>query len=122
MLNRMFGPYGNMFWALMLFNVLVPQALWLKRVRTNVPALFVIAVCVNIGMWLERYVIVVVSLSRDYMPSAWGTYSGTFWDWSVFVGTIGLFLALMFVFVRLLPMISIFEMRGLLHEEAKDER
>jgi molybdopterin-containing oxidoreductase family membrane subunit len=117
MLNRMFGAYGAMFWALMLFNVLVPQALWLTRVRTNVAALFVIAISVNIGMWLERYVIVVVSLSRDYMPSAWGTYSATVWDWAVFVGSIGLFLALMFIFVRLLPMISIFEMRGLLHEE-----
>jgi Ni/Fe-hydrogenase subunit HybB-like protein len=122
MLNRMFGPYGHMFWALMLFNVLVPQALWLLRVRTNVAALFVIAISVNIGMWLERYVIVVVSLSRDFMPSAWGTYSGTVWDWAVFVGSIGLFLALMFIFVRLLPMISIFEMRGLLQEERmKDE-
>ncbi|MGH7769710.1 MAG: NrfD/PsrC family molybdoenzyme membrane anchor subunit [Candidatus Binatia bacterium] len=117
MLNRMFGPYGFMFWALMLFNVLVPQALWVLRVRTNVAALFVIAISVNIGMWLERYVIVVVSLSRDFMPSAWGTYSGTVWDWAVFVGSIGLFLALMFIFVRLLPMISIFEMRGLLQEE-----
>jgi molybdopterin-containing oxidoreductase family membrane subunit len=122
MLNRMFGAYGQMFWALVLFNVLVPQALWLLRVRTNVAALFVIALSVNIGMWLERYVIVVVSLSRDFMPSAWGTYSGTVWDWGVFVGSIGLFLALMFIFVRLLPMISIFEMRGLLQEErAKDE-
>jgi molybdopterin-containing oxidoreductase family membrane subunit len=122
MLNRMFGAYGAMFWALMLFNILVPQALWLQRVRTNVAALFVIAISVNIGMWLERYVIVVVSLSRDHMPSAWGTYSATAWDWAVFVGSIGLFLALMFIFVRLLPMISIFEMRGLLQEERmKDE-
>jgi molybdopterin-containing oxidoreductase family membrane subunit len=117
MFNRVFGPYGYMFWALILFNVLVPQALWLPRVRANVAALFVIAICVNVGMWLERYVIVVVSLSRDFMPSAWGTYSGTVWDYAVFVGSIGLFLALMFIFVRLLPMISIFEMRELLHDE-----
>jgi molybdopterin-containing oxidoreductase family membrane subunit len=68
-------------------------------------------------MWLERYVIVVVSLSRDFMPSAWGRYSATVWDYAVFVGSIGLFLALMFIFVRLLPMISIFEMRGLVQEE-----
>jgi molybdopterin-containing oxidoreductase family membrane subunit len=117
MFNRAFGPYGAMFWGLVLFNVLVPQVLWFPRVRTNVAALFVIAICVNIGMWLERYVIVVVSLSRDFMPSAWGTYSGTVWDYAVFVGSIGLFLALMFIFVRLLPMISIFEMRELLHDE-----
>ena len=117
MLNRLFGSYGYMFWALMLFNVLVPQALWFPGVRTNVPVLFIIAICVNIGMWLERYVIVVVSLSRDFMPSAWGMYSGTVWDYAVLTGSIGLFLALMFIFIRLLPMISIFEMRGLVHEE-----
>jgi molybdopterin-containing oxidoreductase family membrane subunit len=116
MLNRMFGPYGYMYWALMLFNILMPQALWFHRVRTNVPVLFIIAICVNVGMWLERYVIVVVSLSRDFMPSAWGMYSATLWDYAVFAGSIGLFLALMFLFLRLLPMISIFEMRELLHE------
>ena len=116
-LNRMFGPYGIMYWALILFNVLVPQALWFQRVRTSVPALFIIAICVNIGMWLERFVIVVVSLSRDFMPSAWGMYSPTRWDYAALVGSIGLFLALIFLFIRLLPMISIFEMRGLLHKE-----
>jgi molybdopterin-containing oxidoreductase family membrane subunit len=119
MFARMQGPYRYMFWSLILFNVLIPQALWMVRVRTSPVALFIIAICVNIGMWLERYVIVVVSLARDFMPSAWGVYSGTMWDYSVFAGTIGLFLALMFVFVRLLPMISIFEMRGLLHEESE---
>jgi Ni/Fe-hydrogenase subunit HybB-like protein len=117
MVNRTFGPYGAMFWALIAFNVLIPQALWFPRVRTNIPALFAIAICVNVGMWLERYVIVVVSLSRDFMPSAWGRYSATVWDYAVFAGSIGLFLALMFIFVRLLPMISIFEMRGLVQEE-----
>jgi molybdopterin-containing oxidoreductase family membrane subunit len=119
MFNRMQGPYRYMFWALLLFNVVIPQAIWSLRVRTSPTWLFIIAICVNVGMWLERYVIVVVSLSRDFMPSAWGMYSGTIWDYAVFVGTIGLFLALMFVFVRLLPMISIFEMRGLLHEAEK---
>jgi uncharacterized protein YqgC (DUF456 family) len=71
---------------------------------------------VNTGMWLERYVIIVVSLSRDFMPSAWGMYSGTMWDYAVLAGSIGLFLALMFLFIRILPMISIFEMRELVHE------
>jgi molybdopterin-containing oxidoreductase family membrane subunit len=84
--------------------------------RTNVAVLFVISLCVNVGMWLERYVIVVVSLSRDFLPSAWGRYSATVWDYAMFAGSIGLFFALMFLFLRLLPMISIFEMRGLLHE------
>jgi Ni/Fe-hydrogenase subunit HybB-like protein len=115
-LNRLFGSYAAMYWVLILFNVIVPQALWSSRVRGHVVALFVISLFVNVGMWLERYVIVVVSLSRDFLPSAWGMYSGTFWDYSMFIGSIGLFFALLFVFVRLVPMISIFEMRELLHE------
>ena len=117
MMNRMFGSYGWMYWLLILFNILVPQALWIARVRTHDIALFLIALSVNIGMWLERYVIVVVSLSRDFMPSAWGRYSATLVDYGVFVGSIGLFLSLLFLFIRFLPMISIFEMRGLVHEE-----
>jgi molybdopterin-containing oxidoreductase family membrane subunit len=117
MLNRMFGPYGWMYWLLILFNLLIPQALWVPKLTTNVPVLFLIAISVNIGMWLERYVIVVVSLHRDFMPSAWGMYSGTIVDYAVLAGSIGLFLCLMFLFIRLLPMISIFEMRALVHEE-----
>jgi molybdopterin-containing oxidoreductase family membrane subunit len=85
--------------------------------HTKVIALFVIAVSVNIGMWLERYVIVVVSLHRDFMPSAWGMYSGTIVDYAVLAGSMGLFLCLLFLFIRVLPMISIFEMRELVHEE-----
>jgi molybdopterin-containing oxidoreductase family membrane subunit len=96
---------------------LIPQALWVPKLTTNVPVLFLIAISVNIGMWLERYVIVVVSLHRDFMPSAWGMYSGTIVDYAVLAGSIGLFLCLMFLFIRLLPMISIFEMRALVHEE-----
>ncbi len=80
------------------------------------PGLFVMAMIVNVGMWLERYVIIVVSLSRDFLPSSWGMYKGTVFDWSMFLGTIGLFIALLFLFIRLLPMISIFEMRTILPE------
>jgi molybdopterin-containing oxidoreductase family membrane subunit len=117
MMNRMFGPYGWMYWLLILFNILIPQALWFRPLHTKVIALFVIAVSVNIGMWLERYVIVVVSLHRDFMPSAWGMYSGTIVDYAVLAGSMGLFLCLLFLFIRVLPMISIFEMRELVHEE-----
>ena len=117
MMNRMFGPYGWMYWLLILFNIVIPQALWFRSLHTNVLVLFLIAISVNIGMWLERYVIIVVSLHRDFMPSAWGRYSGTIFDYGVFVGTIGLFIALLFLFIRVLPMISIFEMRELVHEE-----
>jgi molybdopterin-containing oxidoreductase family membrane subunit len=116
MANRLLGPYAPLFWALLLCNVLAPQALWFRRIRANVPALFVIAIVVNIGMWLERFIIVVTSLHRDFLPSAWGLYFPTVWDWATFVGTIGLFLALMFLFIRVLPMISIFEMRELVSE------
>jgi len=117
MLNRMFGPYGWMYWLLILFNILIHQALWIAKVRTHPVVLFLISISVNIGMWLERYVIVVVSLSRDFMPSAWGMYSGTIVDYAVLAGSIGLFVCLLFLFIRVLPMISIFEMRGLVHEE-----
>jgi hypothetical protein len=123
MWNRMFGPYWIMYWALLLFNILVPQVLWVRAIRTNVVVLFIVAICVNVGMWLERYVIVVVSLARDFMPSAWGRYSATFWDYGVFIGSIGLFFAALFLFVRFLPMISIFEMRELVHDtEAEESR
>ena len=75
---------------------------------------FVLSLVINLGMWLERYVIIVVSLTKDFLPSSWGNYTGTFWDWSTYLGTIGLFFTLLFLFVRFLPMISIFEMRTLL--------
>src|SRR5437660_8394704 len=112
----MMGPYAVQYCALIACNVLAPQFLWIKKVRVSPTALFVVALIVNLGMWLERYVIVVVSLSRDFMPSSWGMYSGTIWDYATFVGTIGLFLSLLFLFIRFLPMISIFEMRTLLPE------
>jgi hypothetical protein len=115
-MNRMFGPYGYMYWLLILFNILIPQLLWVRRLHANIAVLFVIALSVNIGMWLERYVIVVVSLHRDFMPSMWGMYSGTIVDYAVFFGSIGLFVCLLFLFIRFLPMISIFEMRELVHD------
>jgi molybdopterin-containing oxidoreductase family membrane subunit len=101
--------------------VLAPQILWIKKVRRSPASLFVIAIVVNVGMWLERYVIIVTSLHRDFLPSSWGMYSGTVWDYSTFLGTIGLFLALMFLFIRFLPMISIFEMRAILPEARAGE-
>jgi Ni/Fe-hydrogenase subunit HybB-like protein len=119
-LNRMFGPYAPLFWSLIVCNVVVPQALWFQRIRTNVPALFVIALVVNIGMWLERFIIVVTSLHRDYLPSAWEMYYPTVWDVATYVGTIGLFMALLFLFIRVLPMISIFEMREMVSETGEE--
>jgi len=114
--DRPLGPYGAWFWLLILCNCLIPNLLWFKRLRTNVLLLFVISLLVNVGMWTERFVIVVTSLHRDFLPSSWGMYYPTWWDISTFVGTIGLFVCLLFLFLRFLPMISITEMQGLLQE------
>ncbi len=118
--NRMTGPYWPAFWALIATNIAIPQLLWLKRVRRNVPLLFLISLVINTGMWLERFVIVVTSLHRDFLPSSWGMYYPTMWDWFTYVGTLGLFVFLLFLFLRFLPMISIFEMRTLLPESKVD--
>jgi Ni/Fe-hydrogenase subunit HybB-like protein len=115
-MNRMTGPYAGPYWLLITCNIAIPQLLWLKRVRNNIPALFVISLIVNVGMWLERFIIVVTSLHRDFLPSSWGMYYPTRWDWATYAGTIGLFVALLFLFLRFLPMISIFEMRQLVAE------
>ncbi|MFN7976175.1 MAG: NrfD/PsrC family molybdoenzyme membrane anchor subunit [Acidobacteriota bacterium] len=121
--NRILGPYQYHWFALMLCNAVVPQLLWAKRVRRSVPALFLISLVVNVGMWLERFVIIVTSLHRDFLPSSWGMYHGSKFDWSMYIGTIGLFLWLLFLFIRFLPMISIFEMRTLLPEaEIQEEQ
>jgi molybdopterin-containing oxidoreductase family membrane subunit len=112
--NRMTGPYWWAYSLLMFCNVVSPQSLWFKRVRSSPVALFVLSIIVNIGMWLERFVIVVTSLHRDFLPSSWGRFSPTFWDFSTYTGTLGLFLTLLILFMRFLPAISIFEMRTLL--------
>ena len=119
-LNRWVGPYAPAYWALILINIVIPQSLWFRRVRSSVIMLFLVAIAVNIGMWLERFVIVITSLHRDFLPSSWNMYYPTFWDWSTFIGTMGLFLALLFLFIRFLPMISIFEMRTLVPKSEGD--
>jgi molybdopterin-containing oxidoreductase family membrane subunit len=122
MMNRFVGPYAPAYWALILTNVVIPQMLWFSRLRLNVGVLFFVAIVVNVGMWLERFVIVVTSLSQDFLPSSWGMYYPTFWDWSTYIGSMGLFGTLLFLFIRFLPMISIFEMRTLVPEaEVKEE-
>jgi len=120
MINRLKGPYWPLYWMLILCNILIPQALWSRRVRRSIPALFVISLVVNIGMWLERFVIVVVSLHRDFTPSAWGMYTPTKWDWATYAGTFGLFFTMFFLFIRFLPMISIVEVRSLVHETSEE--
>jgi len=120
-MNRLRGPYAPLYWALILCNSLVPQVLWFRRARRNVALLFVVALVVNVGMWLERFIIVVTSLHRDFLPSSWGMYYPTRWDWATFIGTMGLFASLFLLFIRFLPMISISEMRMILPQaEVKD--
>jgi molybdopterin-containing oxidoreductase family membrane subunit len=120
--NRLHGPYAPWYWALLLCNIGIPQVLWIRKLRSKPGWLFVISGVVLIGMWLERFIIVVVSLQRDFLTSSFGMYYPTRWDWMTYIGTIGMFLAAMFLFVRILPMISIFEMRTLLPEaEVKPE-
>jgi molybdopterin-containing oxidoreductase family membrane subunit len=118
-LNRMFGPYAPAYWLLIVCNVIVPQAIWFKRIRTNPATLFVVALLVNLGMWTERYVIVITSLHRDFMPSAWGMFHGTRWDWITLVGAFGLFSVLFFLFLRVLPAIAMSEMRQLVHKTSE---
>jgi molybdopterin-containing oxidoreductase family membrane subunit len=125
-LNRLigFGQYALVAWSLVFCNVIAPQALWFRSVRRSPLGLFIVSLLVLIGMWLERYMIITTSLHRDYLPSSWGMFFPTIWDWLTFFGTIGFFFMLFLLFIRLLPLISIAEMRALLpgthaHEEGR---
>jgi Ni/Fe-hydrogenase subunit HybB-like protein len=120
--NRITGPYGICWALLILCNIAIPQALWSRKVRHNIKLVWIISIIVNCGMWLERFEIVVTSLTRDFIPSSWGTYIPTKWDWATYLGTIGFFMFLIFLFVRLLPSISIFEVREVVHHEQHLER
>ena len=114
--NSLHGPYAVPDWMLLNCNIFIPQVLWIRKLRTSPIALFLISAVILVGMWLERFVIIVMSLHRDFLNSSWGMYYPTRWDWMTYIGTIGMFLTAMFLFVRILPMISIFEMRTLLPE------
>ena len=111
------GPYAWSYWMLILCNCAIPQLLWFKKMRTSPIPLFFISIVINIGMWFERFVIIVTSLNRDFVPSSWGMYYPTIWDWATFLGTIGFFIFNMFLFIRFLPMFSLFEVRELLHRK-----
>jgi Ni/Fe-hydrogenase subunit HybB-like protein len=117
--NRMVGPYAWAFYMLWICNGLIPQILWFPKMRYNTTVLFLVSQAVSIGMWLERFVIIPVSLHRDYLPSAWGMYIPTIWDIAFFAGTIGLFITLMFLFIRFVPVINIFEMKDMLYKKIK---
>ncbi len=114
--NRTMGPYAWSYWTLIGCNIIIPQLLWSKRIRTNLPAIFIISIFINIGMWFERWVIIVMSLHRDFLPSSWAFYTPSVWDISLYVGSFGWFFFLFFLFIRLLPMIATFEVRDLVHK------
>ena len=111
-----YGPYAWSYWLLLLCNFIVPQLMWSKRLRNRTGVVFLVCMFINVGMWLERFVIIVTSLHRDFLPSSWEMYYPTIWDYLTLAGTIGIFVTLIFIFVRVLPLISIFEMRTLLPE------
>jgi len=112
--NRITGDYTFMFWAMIICNAIIPQVMWSKKVRSNITALFIISLIINVGMWYERFNIVITSLSKDYLPSAWTTYSPTLIEVGIFIGTIGLFTAGVLSFFRFLPMIAISEVKSVL--------
>lgn len=115
-LERLFGSYKDVYWGALIFNCLVPQLLWSRRLRVHQPTIVLICLGVVVGMWLERYEIVVTSLHRPHLPSAWGNYHGTFWDWSTLLGTVGLFLCGILLSLRYVPIVSMHEMRSLIAE------
>jgi molybdopterin-containing oxidoreductase family membrane subunit len=118
--NRAFGPYWWAFWLTITANILIPQLLWFRSVRRSTFGLFVVSLTILYGMWMERYVIIITSLHRDFLPSSWGYFNGTIWDHLTFYGTIGVFLFCFLLFVRLLPMMSIYEVRELIHETQEE--
>jgi len=113
---RMFGRYAFVYWSTILFNVLLPQLLWVRRLRLNQPVLILVCLGAIVGMWFERVEIVVTSLHRTTLPSAWGDYWPTFWDWALMAGTIGLFLTMFLLLIRIVPTMSIAEMRELVRK------
>jgi molybdopterin-containing oxidoreductase family membrane subunit len=114
MWNRMTGQYAWSYWTLIAINIGMVQLLWFKRVRQNLGLLFVMSLIIGVGMWLERFVIVVTSLANDFVPTSWAHYTPTRWDYTLYAGTFGLFLTAFLLFLRFVPMISIFEVKTLL--------
>ncbi len=110
-INRAFGPYAWAYWIMIACNVITPQFFWFKKLRTNVVFLFIATIFINIGMWFERFVIVVTSLHRDFLPSSWGYFKATWWDIATFAGSFGLFLTMFTLFLRYLPAVAIAEVK-----------
>jgi molybdopterin-containing oxidoreductase family membrane subunit len=113
-INRATGPYAWAYWTMVSCNVLSPQVFWFKKARTSIPIMMVVAILVNVGMWFERFVITVTSLSRDYLPSSWDYFRPTWVDIGMLIGSFGLFFTLFFLFLRFLPMIAMAEVKSIM--------
>lgn len=130
-LNRMFGPYWWSYWLMMACNVIVPQLFWFKKIRTSLPLSLILSILVNVGMWMERFVIVITALHRDFLPSNWDMYYPTFIDVGIYIGTFGLFFTCYLLFAKFFPIISISEVKAIykstgevpksLHQKAIDK-
>jgi molybdopterin-containing oxidoreductase family membrane subunit len=116
--DRAFGQYAWAYWVMISCNVLAPQLFWFRRLRRSVPVMFAVSILINVGMWFERYVIIISSLSRDFLPSSWGHFTPTFWDVSTLIGSFGLFFTMFFLFLRFLPMVAMAEVKQLVPEKA----
>lgn len=117
--NRMFGPFGWAYWIMFTCNVVTPQLFWFKKIRTNMFLTFIISIFVNIGMWFERFVIIVSSLHRDFLPSSWASYTPTFVEIGIFAGTFGLFMTCFLLFSKFAPVVNMFEVKTLLNHPQK---
>ncbi len=117
--NRAFGPYWWAYWIMMTCNVVTPQLFWFKKIRRSFLATFIISIFVNIGMWFERFVIIVTSLHRDFLPSSWSMYTPTWVEIGIYIGTFGLFFTLFFLFIRFFPVIAIAEVKSVLKTSAE---
>jgi hypothetical protein len=111
-LNRAMGPYAWAYWIMISCNVIIPQVFWFRKIRRNIKLMFIVAVLVNVGMWFERFVIVVTSLSRDYLPSSWAYFTPTLTDISILIGSFGFFFTFVLLFTKTLPVVSIAEIKS----------
>lgn len=119
--NRAFGPYWWAYWTMISCNVITPQLFWFKRVRTSMLTTFIMSIFVNIGMWFERFVIIVTSLHRDYLPSSWSYYNPTWVEVGIFIGTFGIFFTFFFLFAKFFPVVNMFEVKTLIHLPHQEE-
>lgn len=121
-LNRITGPYWWAYWIMFSCNVIVPQIFWVKKLRRTIPVMFVAALLINLGMWFERFVIVITALHRDFLPTNWGYYRMTVYDWAITIGSFGFFMMFFLLFCRLLPVIAMFEVKSVLKIGRQKER